>query len=77
MAARRKHGFSWSWRRATGVSAAKGRLSRKMGVPLTRAGRQRMIGRKAGCCLALLVTGASVAAFTTAVVWGVSAVAGV
>ena len=28
-------GVSFSWRRATGLSAAKGRLSRKIGIPLT------------------------------------------
>lgn len=50
----RKHGFSFSWRRATGYSAAKGRLSRKIGIPLTRSGRQRKIGRAVGCLLPLL-----------------------
>lgn len=37
--------FGFSWRRATGLSAAKGKLSRAIGVPLTKGGRQR----KAGC----------------------------
>lgn len=45
----RKFGFSWSWKRAIGLSAAKGRLSRKIGIPLTRSGRQRKLGRMAGC----------------------------
>jgi len=38
-------GLSFSWRRALGVSAAKARLSRQIGVPLTAAGRQRKLGR--------------------------------
>lgn len=45
-------GFSWS--RLLGVSAAKSRLSRAIGVPLTRSGRQRKIGRivtGGGCAL--------------------------
>lgn len=50
----RKFGFSFSWKRALGVSAAKGRLSRKLGVPLSRSGRQRKAGNLAGCCVPLL-----------------------
>lgn len=42
-------GLSFSWRRAFGISAAKGRISRALGVPLTRSGRQRKLGRLAGC----------------------------
>ncbi len=44
-------GLSFSWRRASGLSAAKGRLSRKIGVPLTKSGRQRKVGRAMGCCI--------------------------
>lgn len=47
----KKFGFSWSWKRASGLSAAKGKLSRKLGVPLTRSGRQRKLGRMMGCCI--------------------------
>ena len=50
---RNRYGFSWSWKRAIGLSAAKGRLSRKIGIPLTRAGRRRKIGRMVGCCIPL------------------------
>ncbi len=53
----RKYGFSFSWKRALGISAAKGRLSRQIGIPLTRSGREREIGRMVtggGCCIALL-----------------------
>ena len=50
----RKFGFSFSWKRALGISAAKARLSRKIGIPLTRSGRQRALGRALGCALPLL-----------------------
>jgi hypothetical protein len=45
MARQRKYGTSFSWRRATGVSATKGKISRAIGVPLTRSGRQRKTGQ--------------------------------
>ena len=45
MPRRRTYGFSFSWRRASGLSATKGRLSRVLGVPLTRSGCQRKLGR--------------------------------
>lgn len=41
----KKYGFSFSWKRAVGISAAKGRISRKIGIPLTRYGRERKLGR--------------------------------
>jgi hypothetical protein len=40
-------GFSFSWKRALGISAAKSRLSRELGIPLTSSGRQRKVGRMA------------------------------
>jgi len=46
-------GLSFSWRRAIGASAAKGKLSRMIGVPLTRSGRQRAVGRALGCAVPL------------------------
>jgi hypothetical protein len=49
----RKHGFSFSWKRASGMSGAKRRASRAFGVPLTRSGRQRKVGKAAGCCVPL------------------------
>lgn len=57
----RKFGFSWSWKRAVGISAAKAKLSRQIGIPLTRSGRQRKLGRMLGCCtlLASMVAGFS------------------
>jgi hypothetical protein len=38
-------GMSFSWKRLLGISAAKGRLSKAIGVPLTQSGRERKIGR--------------------------------
>ena len=35
----------FSWRRLLGVSATKSRISRKIGIPLTRSGRQRKLGK--------------------------------
>ncbi|MER3415466.1 MAG: hypothetical protein C4297_04535 [Gemmataceae bacterium] len=48
---RKSFGLSWSWKRASGLSSAKGKLSRQLGVPLTRSGRQRKAGRMIGCCV--------------------------
>jgi hypothetical protein len=59
-------GVSFSWRRAVGLSGAKGRLSRQIGVPLTRSGRQRKVGRAAGCCIPLAVGLASLVATAAA-----------
>jgi len=48
-------GLSFSWKRATGLSQAQARLSRKIGIPLSRSGRQRKIGRSVGCCWLLML----------------------
>ena len=49
----RKFGISVSLKRALGVSAAKGRLSRRLGIPLTRSGRERKVGRMLACLILL------------------------
>lgn len=51
-----KGGFSW--KRLTGISNAKSKISRTIGVPLTKSGRQQKIGRIAsgGGCLLTLIT---------------------
>ncbi len=51
----RQFGFSFSWKRALGVSAAKGKLSKTIGVPLTKQGRQRKFGSIIGCSFILVV----------------------
>ena len=35
----------FSWRRAVGVTRVKGRIARTTGIPLTRSGRQRKVGK--------------------------------
>jgi hypothetical protein len=52
----------FSWKRAIGISAAKARLSRRIGIPLTRGGRQRKLGRlvSGGGCLVVLTVMAAV-----------------
>lgn len=34
----------FSWKRFLGISAFKAQISRKIGIPLTRSGRQRKLG---------------------------------
>lgn len=52
-----KGGFSW--KRLTGVSRAKSRISRATGIPLTQSGRQRKVGKivTGGGCLVILLAG--------------------
>jgi hypothetical protein len=48
----------FSWKRAIGISAAKARLSRRIGIPLTRGGRERKLGRLVsggGCLVAVAI----------------------
>lgn len=51
-----------SLKRALGVSAAKGRISRKIGVPLTRSGRKKKLKSFTGCCFPLIIIAAALAA---------------
>jgi hypothetical protein len=47
----------FSWKRALGVTRAKSRLSRATGIPLTKSGRQRKVGKAVtggGCAVVLL-----------------------
>ena len=45
----------FSWKRFFGVSAAKARISRTIGIPLTKTGRERKLGRivSGGGCLVI------------------------
>ena len=45
----------FSWKRFLGISQAKASLSRKIGIPLTRSGRQRKLGAMLGCLVPVLV----------------------
>ncbi len=41
-------GISFSWKRALGVTKAKRRVSRKMGIPMSRSGRRTKLGKLLG-----------------------------
>lgn len=41
----KKFGVSFSWKRALGISGVKGKIARKIGIPLTRSGLERKLGR--------------------------------
>ena len=49
----------FSWKRLLGISAAKSRISRTIGIPLTKSGRERKIGRMiiGGGCLVIMGLG--------------------
>lgn len=57
-----KGGFSW--KRATGVTRAKSRISRATGIPLTKSGRQRKVGKMVtgGGCLVIILAGGAIPA---------------
>jgi hypothetical protein len=40
-----KFGFSFSWKRLFGLSGLRSNIARKTGVPTTRGGTERKIGR--------------------------------
>ena len=52
----------FSWKRFVGISAAKARISRSIGIPLTRSGRERKIGRMVtgGGCLVVMGFGITI-----------------
>jgi len=39
-----KYGFSFSWKRALGISGAKQGFARRSGIPTTRQGLERKVG---------------------------------
>lgn len=41
-------GLSFSWKRALGVTTSKRKIAKATGIPTTKAGRQRKIGRMLG-----------------------------
>jgi len=41
----RKFGLSFSWKRALGISGARGRIARSIGIPTTSQGQERKLGR--------------------------------
>ena len=38
-------GLSFSWKRAVGITAAKQKITRKTGIPLTKGGLERKVGK--------------------------------
>jgi hypothetical protein len=51
-----KYGFSFSWKRAVGISAAKQRFARQTGIPTTKSGLERKVGRSIIGFLLSLIT---------------------
>ena len=50
--------FGFSWKRAVGITKAKQNISRKTGIPFTKSGRQRKVGKivtGGGCLLPVLL----------------------
>ena len=41
-------GFSFSWKRAFGITKLKRKIAKKTGIPTTKSGRQRKIGKLFG-----------------------------
>jgi hypothetical protein len=41
----KKFGFSFSWKRAVGLSGLKGSIARKYGIPFTKIGFNNKVGR--------------------------------
>lgn len=39
-----KYGFSFSWKRALGVTSAKQKFARQTGIPTTKTGMERKLG---------------------------------
>ncbi len=44
-------------KRDFGLSGVKAWVSRKTGIPLTRSGRQRKMGKAIGCCVPFMFLG--------------------
>jgi len=38
-----KYGFSFSWKRALGISSAKQKFARQTGIPTTKSGLERKV----------------------------------
>lgn len=41
-------GLSFSWKRATGVSSLKRKVAKATGIPTTKSGRQKKVGKLFG-----------------------------
>lgn len=47
-------GVSFSLNRALGISNAKRKIARATGIPTTRSGRQRKLGKALGCSVVII-----------------------
>jgi len=57
-------GVSFSWKRAIGISNIKRKISKTTGIPTTKSGRQRKIGKTitgGGCLVSILVVFSGIA----------------
>lgn len=52
-----KYGFSFSWKRALGITKAKQRFARQTGIPTSKSGIERKVGRSVLGLLISLVKG--------------------
>ena len=41
-------GLSFSWKRAVGISSAKRKIAKATGIPTTKSGRQKKVGKLFG-----------------------------
>lgn len=62
-------GLSFSWKRALGVTKAKRKIARVTGIPTTRSGRQRKVGKAMGCLLPILIFAVCLASLLTLLIW--------
>ena len=40
----KNYGFSFSWKRAVGITSAKQKFARNIGIPTTKSGLERKVG---------------------------------
>jgi hypothetical protein len=45
----------FSWKRLLGITAFKSRISRKVGIPLTKTGRERKVGAALGPMVPIVI----------------------
>lgn len=48
-------GLSFSWRKASGITKVRKEAARKTGIPTTKSGRQRKVGKALGCCIPFVI----------------------
>lgn len=61
-------GKKW-WNKVTGVTKAKRKIAKATGIPTTRSGRQRKVGRMLGCSVLIFALGTSGVGLATAAIY--------